>query len=374
MKNEFYKDLAEHSKVKERLLGKYFEAYTQVLGHNRYTDCVAGFDLFAGKGIYEDGEHGSPMIIRKAMEITANTLAAKGKSCKFELYANDHNPEHTASLEASLKDSFPNGKVFWEVSNRDYQDCLESVAKLAVRRKTKSFIFLDPFGYKNISITDIATLLSSGNAELLLWLPITHMARFSRKETPAALQRIQDQLGIADSDFESLEGKNHQREYIHLVVEKLRSYFPQFYVDSFFIRAKPSVHHAMFFITPSAKGAEKLIEAKWTIDEDAGEGWSYKKASMESLFGASQAVNRLEQLLVQKGGLLRKGTNNVELYAFSIRNGYLPKHINQVLKEMDRLTWTHPDPTKRARKNATYINYENFRNTAIKVNLKLPAQ
>lgn len=60
--------LMEHSRAKVQLLGEYLESYLNILAAAGFTDTINIFDLFCGIGEYEDGGHGSPLIILNAVK------------------------------------------------------------------------------------------------------------------------------------------------------------------------------------------------------------------------------------------------------------------------------------------------------------------
>ena len=69
--DDFFKEKKPWSEVKDQLLGCYFKPYVQKILHTYkplvYVDC------FAGKGKFEDGNPGSPLI---ALDIIKECLAA----------------------------------------------------------------------------------------------------------------------------------------------------------------------------------------------------------------------------------------------------------------------------------------------------------
>ena len=68
--DDFFKEKKPWSEVKDQLLGCYFKPYVQKILHTRkpleYVDC------FAGKGKFDDGKPGSPLI---ALELIDECLA-----------------------------------------------------------------------------------------------------------------------------------------------------------------------------------------------------------------------------------------------------------------------------------------------------------
>ena len=218
---------------------------------------------------------------------------------------------------------------------------------------------------------DIRALLRNGNTEVLLWLPMSHMNRFSIKETPAALQNLQGELDITADDFG--ERMSH-RKYIRLFTNKMKLAVGKQYVDSFFIKASPTTYHAMFFFTSHVRGAEKLLEAKWKIDTDSGEGWDHKQIG--GLFGSELKVGGLDQLLRSRQlSPLIAGCTNIDLYDWTIQQGYLPKHTNEVLKSMvgEGLSVTKFNSSELARRGSYYISYAHSKQPP-KVTLQLKQQ
>ena len=308
------------------------------------------------------------------MEIAGNTVSARQRRPpRLILYANDINPEHSQSVKEALNENFEDGRVECNVTTKDYHVCLEDTVLLTRKKRRKSFVFLDPYGYKDISIDDLRKLLSSGSCEVLLWLPASHMSRFRSNGTPDSLERIQDDLGLTSVEFDRLPAGNRQRGYIDLLLEGFRSTFRNAFVDSFYIKADATTHHAMFFFTPHIKGAEKLLESKWAIDNEEGRGWSYEKNS-DGLFGDSVRVNELERELRDVGSILYEpeGASNVEMYQLAIANGFLPKHLTEVFKSMKDLAVCPVKPGEKVRKGAHYINYKRFKESDAKIRFKLP--
>src|SRR5204863_9123033 len=60
-------------------------------------------------------------------------------------------------------------------------------------------------------------------------------------------------------------------EYIKFVKEALK--FDQYYSTSYSIERDESNYYALFFISPSIYGFEKILEVKWQLDEDSGGGF-----------------------------------------------------------------------------------------------------
>lgn len=65
-RKEFFNNLEEHSKIKLMVLNEYIKTWMRKVVLNPYgnSNCLI-VDTFAGTGLYDDGNYGSPLIIIK---------------------------------------------------------------------------------------------------------------------------------------------------------------------------------------------------------------------------------------------------------------------------------------------------------------------
>ena len=74
-----------------------------------------------------------------------------------------------------------------------------------------------------------------------------------------------------------------------------------------------------------------MLEAKWDLDSEQGRGWHYGRTHQSSLF-SEQVANPLEEDLTRF--IKDSARNNREIYEFTLRCGYLPKHTTEILKSL----------------------------------------
>src|SRR5262245_44195621 len=93
----FFEERTDHSRTKSIIVGEYFRRWADVLAPQvrRRRDCLQYIDLFAGPGVYEDGEESNPvLIVRMALERGLHDVL----DCRF----NDADPARAASLREVL--------------------------------------------------------------------------------------------------------------------------------------------------------------------------------------------------------------------------------------------------------------------------------
>jgi hypothetical protein len=118
-------------------------------------------------------------------------------------------------------------------------------------------------------------------------------------------------------------------DFVRQMRERFRAYLSQldFFVDTFTIERGHGLVYCLFFFTSHIYGFEKMVEAKWRMDEDRGQGHSQHKGTpLFSEIELSGYPQKLSDFICGKDY-----RTNQELYRFGLENGFLPKHTNEVL-------------------------------------------
>jgi hypothetical protein len=251
--------------------------------------------------------------------------------------------------------------------SKNYKDILDGVSKYIQGFKNeKAFVFIDPYGYKEIRASELKLLLQSKKSEVLLFLPTQFMYRFDEKGTPQALIEILEEL----VDLKEWKQNNSVYSFIEQFRTALKNYLgDDFFVDTFTIKKDESTVFCLYFFSSHIRGFEKMLETKWELDDEEGKGWSYHpKANLFS----SMKMNPLEEGLINLISTQENITNG-DVYMFTLRHGFLPKHTNEVfssLQSNNRLEVLSKSIEK-VRKGAFYISYDNYKNDFSKVYFKI---
>lgn len=158
--DDFFKEKKSWSEVKDELLGCYLKPYVQKVLYTRkpivYVDC------FAGKGVFEDGNPGSPVIALDTMkECLAHTQM---NSWSIRPYFIDLN--YASDLEQNLAQyNLPAGRV---ISGK-YEEEIKNI--LSQNSGSNVFLYIDPYGIKALShsfFDEFATSKKFNSIELLI--------------------------------------------------------------------------------------------------------------------------------------------------------------------------------------------------------------
>jgi len=364
--------MMQHSEVKIRLLKLYLERYLNVLTQSKYVGDIHLYDLFCGEGIYDDDGKGSPIVILETIKkIFYANKSSGNKTDKFNCLFNDIEKWKVEKLQKEIA----NRKLHYSeigklsFSQKDYKTLLPEVAnEINGLKKQKAFVFIDPYGYKDIKVGDIKSLLQSNKSEVLLFLPTQFMFRFETKGTPECLVDFISEL----MPIEQWPTSNTGIDFIENLTEAFRiSLGLDYFVDSFIITRDKNQFFCLFFFTSHIYGFDRMLDAKWKIDEEEGRGWSqHIEHSLFSQVDKRANTFKFEQKLQE---FLKTEKTNSEVYQFTLHNGHLSSHANDILTKLQnegKLSAVKTDGTP-ARKSSFYLNYKEYKNTSNKIKLRL---
>jgi len=362
----------EHSEIKVRLLKLYLEQYLNVLYLSPFVDIVYVYDLFCGEGIYDNGGEGSPIIILNTVKkVHCLNQSSKENIGRIHSHFNDLNPDKIEKLKTIVEEkklSCPEiGSITF--SSKDYRELVPLIAKKTLKfTKQKGFIFIDPYGYKDIRVSDIQSLLLSKKTEVLLFLPTQFMFRFEKKGTPESLKDFIEELVPIAEWPQSTTGV----DFIENLTDAFRRTLGnEYFVDSFIISRDKNQFFCLFFFTSHIYGFDRMLNSKWKLDEEEGRGWSL--GSENSLFGQMEKranTSKFEKKLIE---FLSSERGNGEIYEFTLHNGHLPTHakdILTILQDSNKLITRSLDGSE-VRRSSFYLNYTHYRDNPNKIMLKL---
>ena len=372
------KTMQIHSKAKVDFYKTYLERYVSILCQSKYIHHIRIYDVFCGMGIYEDGGKGSPVVaydtiksIYETHKITNNT--------EITLLVNDKSEARIARVQKyieSYKHSYCNVRPYNLEIDQLFGIIIPEINKTP--NDTRNLVFIDPYGYKDIKKELLLDLMKNGRTEVILFLPISHMQIF----TTAALQdddAITQYGPLRDFVYSFFSDTNHPirqstvkaKEYIRYVADVLK-FGNKIFATSYYIERDRANNFALFFMSSNIFGFEKILETKWTLDEEHGGGFKLPEvtgnlfAKEFALEAKNENANRLKTILVEA---LRSPLTNNEIYELVVRHEFLPKHANEVLRELQQnnpcFSVINIASGKNARKNSFYLSYQHYKEEPI---------
>ena len=164
MSDTFFASQTLRSRIKSFVVGDYYREWGHIIAYGRRSGGVMGYvDLFAGPGIYEDGAESTPlMVLRK-------TLGSRVLSEQVQLVFNDKDSGYVSTLKLAVADLISSGSVSllhkpiffnFEVG----PSTLNWFRDLGL---SSCLFFLDPFGYRGLTMDLIAGLVSEWGSDCI---------------------------------------------------------------------------------------------------------------------------------------------------------------------------------------------------------------
>lgn len=371
-----------HSKAKLDLFKNYLEHYLRILSLAGFCRRINLYDIFCGSGMYADGNIGSPLIANECIKDTHSLLDTLKRPLKpITITVNDKEPDKIANVK-SLLDRDPLRQCTYRYFNEDADTMLDMVATEinGFPATDRNLVFIDPYGYSNISKEKIFTILENDCTEVILFLPVMQMYRFtetalSNKEKACYenLRKFIDSFFHRDHRIHS-GGIENIFEYIHEIKTALT--FDKYYTSSHYIEREKGNYYALFFITSNIYGLEKMLESKWKMDPVKGKGFNQnRKTGQVSMFDQEfeeydkrKEIDFLTNILrdkIQDVGSL----NNNDVYRLSLLNEFRPTHANAAIKLLLKkgIKAYYPSGDEIQGVVGFGINYDNYKSQIIKV-------
>ena len=157
MLNSFFDEKRTWSKIKDDVLQAYLPPYLAKVSRTRRPIIVA--DCFAGKGAFDNGEPGSPMLISDAVakqRLTYHQEEIKAVFIEKKYYQD-------------LKRNVPD-EEWAHILEGDYESRMEYFIEKYDPRERNLFLYVDPYGIKSVLFSHFERLLSKDfhSVELLL--------------------------------------------------------------------------------------------------------------------------------------------------------------------------------------------------------------
>ena len=323
--------LKEVSKAKHHILQEYFPPWVRILSSTHqdlfYVDC------FAGKGKYQGGELGSPLIIfQKARDITWN------RPYHIHLIFVEKDKRRAEQLEQYLDNERSNPKLSYEVFSEDSRNFTKGLLD-AIHYHTPVFFFIDPYGYP-ISIPIINKILQKKHAEVflnLMWFQINRDIN-----NPAATHLLDQMFEHSDwskQSFLQKKGKEREEEFLEYFCSQVHSK----YHFHFRIRFDPKdrtpggskrTKYYLIHFCNHPKAVLLMKNVMWKLGDEEGT-FDYSAKSQGVLFSSTPTEDQLIEYLKKNYLTKNKSIEFMQLRIDTYQLPFLEKHYRGALKKME---------------------------------------
>ncbi|HPP74436.1 MAG TPA: three-Cys-motif partner protein TcmP, partial [Armatimonadota bacterium] len=269
MRGDFFSKQSKSSRCKADIVSKYFNAWAIIIASNPRVTKLAYIDLFAGPGIYEDSSKSTPILILE-QAIQKPEL----RCCLITLF-NDKHIETVKRLEASINaipdiEQLKYKPVFHE---KEVDSSLIEMFKS--RRLPPTLLFIDPWGFKGLSIDLIGSVLKDWGSDCIFFFNYNEVNRWI--DAPKAGPLIDDIFGAEEAELLRSELRPldpiKREERILAGLEQALKKIKGNYVLRFRFKEedKDRTSHYLIFVTKHKRGYDVMKEimakaSSWTDD------------------------------------------------------------------------------------------------------------
>jgi three-Cys-motif partner protein len=343
---KFFDERTDQSETKARIIQKYFYAWAKVIipTAKQIGGKIAYIDLYAGPGRYRDGAASTPLLVLEHAINDPNM-----RSMLVTLF-NDASKDLTSTLQQEI-DALPgieNLKFKPDVQcNEVGADAEKFFAEISL---VPSFTFVDPFGYKGLSLKIVNGVIKDWGCDCVFFF---NYGRINAGLSNDLVKKHMDALfGVerADQLREKLKDKTpDQRET--LILEELSQAIKELggkFVLPFRFKRGARTSHSLIFVSKHFRGYEimKGIMATESSTLDQGVAsftYSPADASTPLLFSLAQPFdNLLKDLPIVYAG---QTLTMREIYEdHSVDTPYTDKNYKEALRQLEAAGTITADP------------------------------
>ena len=184
---EFFKKLREGSRIKQKIVTEYFVAYNRVMAPGPRAK-VGYADLFAGPGLYRNSEGATQKSI--PILVCESAIQERLFREKVHLWFNDGDPKNYEQLKSAIRGLPGLATLRYEPTIDNKIIDARWAGKLS-KLRVPTLVFLDPCGYKGLSLKLIASVLRGFGNDCIFFF---NYSRINMKLDLAIMNRSVDEF------------------------------------------------------------------------------------------------------------------------------------------------------------------------------------
>ncbi len=304
----FFDESKEQSQVKSDIVAKYFDAWSRVMisiqiRYPHREKKIAYIDLFAGQGRYADGTISTPLLVLK-MAIQNDAL----RDCLVTIF-NDKDEYNTNSLKQAISELPGVETLNYRPQIKTQEVGEEIVSMFEQMRLIPTLFFVDPWGYKGLSLRLVNSVLKDWGCDCIFFFNYNRINMGLNND--AVREHMNALFGEERADIlrprlDRLSPQDRELTIVEELCNAIRDSGPQFVLPFTFKdhRGSRTSHH-LIFVSKHLKGYEimKDIMANESSAIQQGVGsFEYNPADRRQpfLFEFSRPLDDLEEMLLHE--------------------------------------------------------------------------
>lgn len=358
--NSFFDKPKEQSLVKIEIVAKYFWAWAKIMmGQikkvplSKRPQNIAYVDLFSGPGYYKDGSKSTPLLILE------RAIAEPEMREQLVTIFNDIDSKHTHSLTQAIA-SLPDIHTLKHqpiILNKEAGEEVIHEIKNNIKSAPALF-FIDPFGYKGLSINLIASVISNWGSDCIFFFNYNRINM--DLNNPVVKKDMNCFFGKERADvlrerLKSMQPEERESTLVDTISQALKDVGGSHVQDFCFKKSSASrTSHYLIFISKNKRGhsiMKDIMAKKSSIFTQGVPSFEYNQSQAPiqlSLFDF-QPIDDLENMLLDE--FAGQTLTMEEIYnQHHVGKRYISKNYKEALKKLEQQGKIVADPSASQRR------------------------
>lgn len=353
------------TRLKLEIFREYLQEWLPVfLARSNARRYINIYDFFAGPGYDAQGTPGSPVIILHEVRRCLDTMAMPA-NVQLRLFFNDYDGQSVASLRANIAEYLDDSRYSVIIRQMDFFDAFASELPMVQCDESANLVILDQFGYRFINSQIFHQLVTCRTTDIIFFISSANIKRFIEEDATRLY------FPIPKEKIESISPNDIHR---FICTECIQSWIPngvEYHVAPFSIKKDNSGNiYGLIFGSGSLLGLEKFLRVCWNKDNVTGEAnfnidneaFRYGQLSLIDEDNVIKKQDRFRHDVISLLGTHR--LTNRDLYRFCLESGFLPKRMNEILRELQAaniLKVTPVDAGHKIKDGTFYISWNEYK-------------
>jgi three-Cys-motif partner protein len=360
MANDFFEESKQQSVIKTTIVAKYFDAWARVMRNpaRSHGNRLGYIDLFSGPGRYDDGTKSTPIVI------LGKAIGDKDLSQMLVTIFNDSNKAFYESLNRVVLELPGIDQLKYKpvISNAAVGPEVEKV--FSEMHLVPSLIFLDPWGYKGLTLDLFRNFLKDWGCELIFFFNYNRINM--GLGNPMVVEHMNSIFGRERADIlrkqlEGLPAGERELTILNELTEALQGIGGKYVLPFSFKdeRGARTTHH-LVFAGKHIRGYEimKDVMAGFSVKEQGVPSFEYNPADERypALFEYSRPLDDLSNILLKE--FAGKSLTMVEIYdTHNVGTRFIKKNYKHALMELERESKITTEPAAEKRRSGTFADH-----------------
>ena len=340
---EFFHEQTEQSAVKAHIVSSYFTAWARVI--QKWNTPMGYIDLFCGPGKYGDNNDSAPLLIVK--KVLSDPLLCS----KIKMIFNDQDEHNIAVLKREIDALDVSGSLAQRIAYYNLtidQDFSES---LRITEGIPILSFVDPFGYKGLSLKLIDKLINNNGSDCIFFFNYNRInMALSNYKFDNHLEGLfgQNRTRIIKEKLCSLSALERESLIIQSLIDALREYKGRYVLPfKFYCKGKIRTSHFIIFVSKhpvACKIMKQILYTNSAKDVDDVANFTFEdhknfahKVEQVSMFDTPMEflIHEIQHIDPIKSGRTIRVGDLCDQYDSDITSCFIGKNVKEALRRLE---------------------------------------